>query len=231
MLMYKEVEAKLCFSVQDTGIGIAQNNLDKIFNIFEQEDNSTTRKYGGSGLGLPISKALAQMMNGDIQLISEVGKGSTFYFNIDLFKDLQKYIDLKNQEKEEIYNYDFDVALDYHALLVEDNKSNQLLMGILLDDLGLKISIANDGAEAVKLFSEKDFDIILMDENMPNMNGIEATKKIRAIKYKKQIPIIAVTANALKGDKERFLKAGMDEYLSKPIDSDKLEIMLRKHLT
>jgi len=230
-ISYKKDENKLCCSVKDYGIGIAQKNFDKVFKIFEQEDNTTTRKYGGSGLGLPISKALAKMMNGDIIIESELNKGSTFYFSIEIFKDIQKYITADDEEQNNKNIYDLDTPLDANVLLVEDNKSNQLLMGILLDDLGLRFKIANDGVEAVDLFQVNDYDLILMDENMPNMNGIEATNRIRSMKDKKQVPIIAVTANALKGDKERFLDAGMDDYISKPIDSDKLELVIRKYLS
>jgi len=229
-ISYKKDQEKLYFSIKDYGIGISQKNLNKVFQIFEQEDNSTTRKYGGSGLGLPISKALAQMMDGDITLDSQLNHGSTFYFSVDLFQNIQEHIQNQKKDNKDNYDYNLDENLHGDILLVEDNKSNQLLMGILLEDLGLKISIANDGLEAVKSFQENEYDIILMDENMPNMNGIEATQKIRSIKDKKQIPIIAVTANALKGDRERFLEAGMDDYISKPIDSDKLELILRKFL-
>ena len=226
---YKKETHSLYCSVKDEGIGIENINIKKIFNVFEQEDTSTTRKYGGSGLGLSISKSLIDMMNGNINVDSEPNKGSTFYFEIELFKDLQKHIDkIEVDDKDKSY---LNTTISGDVLLVEDNKSNQLLMSILLDEIGLNTTIANDGVEAVNLVTSNDYDIILMDENMPNMNGIEATSLIKKMEHKSHIPIIAVTANALKDDKKKFIEAGMDSYLSKPIDQKKLEHTLRKYLS
>jgi len=216
-------------SVEDSGIGIAKKNIDRVFKVFEQEDSSTTRKFGGSGLGLSISKSITKMMHGDLYVESELNKGSKFYFEIEIFKDINKHI--KNSEINQKIKYDLNSTIKGDILVVEDNKSNQLLIGILLEDLGLKVFFASDGLEAVQLFEKNSYDLILMDENMPNMNGIEATSIIRKITNKKQLPIIAVTANALKGDKERFLEAGMDDYMSKPIEQETLELILRKYLS
>ncbi|PHR56334.1 MAG: hypothetical protein COA44_08225 [Arcobacter sp.] len=213
--------------VKDYGIGIAKENQKKIFNMFEQEDSSTTRKFGGSGLGLTISRSLSQMMNGKLYVESELGKGTSFLFEAELFKDLEqhiaRYTQVDRPEELEISN------LSGRVLLVEDNKSNQLLMKILLEELGLEVDIVNDGLEAVQAFKKNSYDLILMDENMPNLNGIEASKKIRALESANTInhtPIIAVTANALKGDREKFLEAGMNDYISKPINA----LVLRKTL-
>ena len=221
-------ENKLLCMVKDYGKGIDKDKIDKIFSAFEQEDNSTTRKHGGTGLGLSISKTLTKMMGGELDVKSVVGKGSEFFFSLDLFSD----VDAQIYEKETII--DDDILLAGSVLLVEDNKSNQLLMQLILEDLGLDVDIANDGLEAIKAYSLKKYSLILMDENMPNMNGVEATKEIRKLEKSTQctkIPIVAVTANAFEGDKERFLNAGMDEYVSKPIDNRELERVISKLLS
>ncbi len=231
-LDYLPDEDTLSCSVEDYGCGISKENQERIFNAFEQEDTSTTRKFGGSGLGLAISSSLAQMMDGALTLESNLDKGSCFTFAVKLFDE-----NMPPYEREEIHTSKTSTIpqkLHGKVLLVEDNKSNQLLMQLLLNELGLEFDIANDGLEAVNAFKEHNYDLILMDENMPNLNGIEATYEIRQFEetahFKQSTPIIAVTANALKGDKERFLKAGMTDYISKPIDHMRLEETLRKHL-
>ena len=218
---------KLFVSVKDEGIGINKDKLEHIFDAFTQEDSSTTRKYGGTGLGLTISSELVKLLGGELKVKSEVGVGSEFYFSIPvkIGKELKK-------ENTNIKEFDFS---DKKILLVEDNKANQAFMKVLLKKLNLSFDIANDGVEAVELCKQNHdtYDAILMDENMPNMNGIEATKLI--LKFEKEndlphTPIIALTANALKGDRERFLKAGLDEYLTKPLDGKKLSEVLGKFL-
>jgi len=163
-------------------------------------------------------------MHGELKLKSEVGVGSEFYFSIPLSiaKEIKKPI---VQDKSQI--------LEGHILLVEDNKANQMFMKVLLKKMNLKFDIASDGLESVEAFKNKKYDAILMDENMPYMNGIEATKMILKIEKEKNLahtPIIALTANALKGDRERFLEAGMDEYLAKPVNKTKLDNVLSKYL-
>jgi len=227
-ITFDEKDAKLICSVKDYGIGIAPENIDKVFSAFEQEDSTTTRKFGGTGLGLSISKRLIDAMGGSVDVQSKLGEGSTFSFAIDVFSSSVCNIDLDDNTQETA-----DGDLSGKILLVEDNKSNQMLMAILLGELGLDIVNANDGLEAVSTFERESFSLILMDENMPNMNGIEATKKIREIESENKLiktPIIAVTASAFKEDKERFLSAGMDDYIAKPIDRDELERVLRKFL-
>jgi len=210
-------------SVKDEGIGISEKYLDSIFESFSQEDSSTTRKYGGTGLGLSISHSLVNIMGGKLRVNSELGKGSDFYFSIPL----EIGNDLDTQESIS------DKELKGHVLLVEDNKANQMFMEIILQTLNLTCDIANDGTEAIKKFKERKYDVILMDENMPNMNGMEATKLI--LEHEKQnalkhTPIIALTANALKGDREKFIDAGMDEYLTKPVNKNDLVKTLNKYL-
>ncbi len=231
-LRYLDTSSSLLCSVKDYGIGIAKENLDRIFQVFEQEDTSTTRNFGGSGLGLSISKSLAKMMHGKLYVESEIEKGSTFFFQVELFKDVDKNLELV--EEDSTNTEQSTSELHARVLLVEDNKSNQLLMKIFLEELGLTTDIANDGLEAVSTYEKTKYDIILMDENMPNLNGIMATERIRQIEKETKadpIPIIAVTANALKGDREKFLASGMNDYIAKPIELTELEKVLRRHLS
>jgi len=223
-LHIKYIKNLLYVNVKDEGIGISQNRIAHIFEAFAQEDNSTTRKYGGTGLGLTISYNLVKAMSGELKLKSELGLGSEFYFSIPLKVSTQN---IKTISKKSIN------ILEGEILVVEDNKSNQMFMKVILKNMGLKFDIAQDGQEAVNMFNKNKYDAILMDENMPNMNGIEATKQIINIEQSRQLPhtpIVALTANALKGDRERFLAAGMDEYLAKPIDKKKLNKILSKYL-
>ncbi len=221
---YLHETKELYCEVRDYGVVIDNGKIVDIFKAFVQEDSSTTRKYGGTGLGLSISKALVNLMGGEIGARSENCVATVFYFTLPIVESKD------NLDKLEI-NTESIKRMQGNVLIVEDNKSNQLLMTILLDELGLDSDIANDGVEALKVMQKDNhYDLILMDENMPNMNGIEATKHIRMLNKCRNIPIVAVTANALKGDKEKFLEAGMNDYISKPIDNKKLEEVLRKYL-
>ena len=222
-LLYLKESNAIRFEVIDNGVGIAQNKLHDIFNPFTQEDTSTTRKYGGTGLGLSISKALCELMNGEIGVESTVDVGSTFYFTLPI---IEFEHEIENNKEEELQTN----QITGDVLIVEDNKTNQLLLAMLLDEYEIEYTIANDGVEAVDKVKKQKFDLILMDENMPNMNGIEATKIIKGDNNTKDIPIVAVTANAIDGDKERFIKAGMDDYISKPIDINKLDEILNNYL-
>ena len=220
---YKEGYLKC--SVEDSGNGIHKENLDKIFKDFEQEDISTTRKYGGTGLGLSISTKLVSLMNGKLEVESELGKGSLFSFNIPL-----KVVDSKEVVEVEKYT-ETDSSFIGHVLIVEDNKTNQLLLSMLLDDFGVTFDMAEDGLISLDMVGKSKYDIIFMDENMPNMNGIEATQEIKKCDTQnKNTPIVAVTANALEGDRERFLKAGMDAYISKPYEEKDIREVLQKYL-
>ena len=226
-VIYNENKQELLVEVRDEGIGISKNKIDKIFEPFSQADSSTTRKYGGTGLGLTISYKLIQLLGGELKVESKEGEGTSFYFSIPAQKKgfiTEKVI--KKEVKKEIETF------NYHILVVEDNKANQMFMKVILKKLGLTFDIANNGKEAVEAFiNHKKYDFILMDENMPIMNGIEATKQIRQIEKEKDFShtiIVALTANALEGDKERFILAGMDYYLSKPLDIEKLKDILRR---
>jgi signal transduction histidine kinase len=218
-------KTNLHVSVQDEGIGIAKDKLAHIFEAFNQEDSSTTRHYGGTGLGLAISSQLIGMLGGELKVESHVGQGSNFFFSIPV--EISNESEEKNRVKT---NYSFNGE---KILLVEDNKPNQELMKIVLKKLNLQYDVANDGLEAIQLVKSNHYDAILMDENMPNMNGIDATKVILEYErthLQKHTPIIALTANALKGDKEKFLLAGMDEYLTKPVSKRVLGQKLKQFI-
>ncbi len=226
--MYDEEQQSIYIFVADDGVGIAKENIDKIFNVFEQEDASTTRRFGGTGLGLTISKQLIEMMEGEIDVSSTEGDGSRFLIRLPYHPcSLAKNDDSFNDPQET-------QALQGHILIVEDNLTNQMLLRMILDDIGLSYEIANNGQEALDHFSnDPRYDLILMDENMPVMNGIEAVKAIRSIEKEKELaqtPIIAVTANALSGDKERFVQAGMNDYLAKPYNEKSITAIISKHL-
>ena len=219
------------FSVKDSGIGIDFKNHKKIFEHFTQAEKETTKKFGGTGLGLSISAKLVKLLGGEIGVQSKLNQGSRFYFTIPVVdekidKELEKIDSEKKSESK-------DIKFSHRVLLVEDNKTNQQYMAILLKKLGLSFDIVDDGLEALKMFKKQKYDVILMDENMPNMGGMEATKEILKIEEgsnSQHTPIIALTANALRGDRERFLEAGMDEYLTKPINIKKLSDSLEKIL-
>ncbi len=210
--------------VQDDGIGIAKDKQENIFKAFTQAENSTTRQYGGTGLGLTISSKLIKMLGGELKLHSQLNVGSKFYFSIPTEVGTYKSSLLKEK-------IDGSALKGKHILVVEDNKANQMFMSLVLKKFSITFEIANDGLEAIDCFKNKKYSLILMDENMPHLNGIEATKRILKIENEKNLihtPIVALTANALKGDRERFMEAGMDEYLTKPVNKDKLLTILSK---
>ena len=342
----KVIDENLELIIQDSGIGIEKKNIDKIFQAFEQADGSTTRHFGGTGLGLSISSKLATLMNGELSVKSELGKGSTFTLtlpiglcdskarlkhNIDEIKKLRigivpdnssdhAYVNLitqylKDYGVSEIYSqctlgddasqkvdlvilrdaaqferakslniplvllknrptsefdsnptiyalpapYTPDMVLEAldeiteqrlrgveqsdvddeeeeqfsgHILVVEDYPTNMMLVSLILDDFGVTFDKALNGQEAVTIVTDKTYDFILMDENMPVLNGIEATRQIITLEKNKKIktPIVALTASVTQEDKNRFIKAGMDDFLAKPINTDELKRVLRKYL-
>ena len=236
---YDKTAHSIKISVEDNGIGISKDKQKTIFNPFEQADNSTTRKYGGTGLGLTISKKLVTLMGGELKLDGTKENGSRFYFDIPLKAcdscDVPnfKMTNFKVAKTKITFNKVSNSSnKDILILIVEDNKTNQIFMKVLMKKLSLKFKIASNGLEAVEMYKKEKFDLILMDENMPVMSGSEATKEIRKIEEKMSIftPIIALTANALGGDKQRFIEVGMDDYLSKPLKKSNLVDMISKYL-
>ena len=227
---YNQKTTNMKLSIIDTGIGIAKENRSKIFDAFGQEDSSTTRRFGGTGLGLSISSKLLSMMGGELKVESELGKGSRFYSELPIRVCSED--ELTKIDNDILFNHE-QTQMSGYVLVVEDNKVNQMLMGIILEELGITYDIADDGVKAISMFQTKKYDVILMDENMPNMNGIEATKQLRNQEIKnnlKQTPIIAVTANAITEDRQRFLDAGMDDYISKPYTESDIREKLKKFL-
>ncbi|MES2806587.1 MAG: PAS domain S-box protein [Bacteroidota bacterium] len=223
------------FSVKDTGVGIKTDNNEKIFNSFVQEDNSTNRKFGGTGLGLAISNQLLALMDSKLQLISKYGDGSDFFFVIKFKKANHK----KNADALFAKTIQADAITPLNTLsgnkvlIVEDNKINMLLAKTLVKRIISNCIIleAKDGNEAVELYKKEQPDVILMDIQMPNKNGYEATDEIRQLKDSESIPIIAITAGIMVGDKEKCLEAGMNDYLPKPIIQLDLEKVLYKWLS
>ena len=218
----------IIFSITDTGIGIKPEIQEKLFEKFIQADNSTTREYGGTGLGLTISKQLVNLMGGEITLASEKDKGSQFSFTLTFEKN-NNLIE-EQQINSGIASADQLKDLAYKKiLLVEDNKVNQLVLLGKLEDYDIDIDIANNGEEAVSQESKNNYDLILMDLQMPVMDGFEATEIIR--KENKSIPIIALSAAVMEEDKEHAIQAGMNEHIAKPIDDNELFTTLLKFLT
>ncbi|MDK2866899.1 MAG: hypothetical protein PWP38_1214 [Clostridiales bacterium] len=220
----KENRAKLSVSVIDTGIGISEDKRDILFQRFSQIDGTFTREYGGTGLGLVISKQLVMFMNGQIDFISEVGKGTTFFFTIPLaFADTHKDV-IKTQSAAQF-------AEDKRLLIVEDDKVNQIVITKMLENIGLRADIAGDGGEALHFCEKKAYDAILMDIQMPVLDGVQTTKRIRnGTTQNADTTIIALTAYALQDDEALFRKSGMDDYLSKPVSLNVLKETLDKHL-
>ncbi len=221
-----EEEVLVAISVKDSGIGISAEQQTRLFQSFSQADVSTTRKYGGTGLGLVISKALVELMGGEITVDSAMGLGTTFTFTLRLQKQTarkssaERTASSKNQKTFRLKPKESGEKLS--VLIVDDNEINRKLVSILLEQLGASSGQAENGAQALDAYLRNSYDLILMDVHMPVMDGLEATARIRELEKERHTPIIALTANALRGDRERFLAAGMDEYLSKPINESAL---------
>lgn len=205
------------FSVNDTGIGIPQDKLEHIFERFRQAESHTTRKYGGTGLGLSIAKQLVELQGGKLSVISEIKLGSTFSFYISYKKSVETAQAPEIVEKK----YNMEDLVKLNILLVEDNQLNVKLILSLFSEYSLNVQVAENGSVCIDKLKENNFDIILMDMEMPVMNGYEAATIIRSV-IKNNIPIIAMTAHAMAGEKERCLSLGMNDYISKPINAKML---------
>lgn len=226
-------EVRLCFAVRDTGIGLSSNQQTQLFDAFVQADNSSTRKYGGTGLGLSISQRLIALMHGSpICIESELGKGSQFSFELTLLIDTETASThpespLAAEITEPLMS--IPSPQTRRILLVEDNPINQSVVQALLARMELSVTVAADGEQAVHLAKEADFDLILMDIQMPVMDGYQATQAIR--QFNADIPIIALTAASMVEDKQKALAAGMNDHLAKPIQFAKLQATLARYLS
>jgi len=221
---------KVRFSVMDNGIGISKENQVKIFQSFEQAENNTVKKFGGTGLGLAISSNLVRMMGGVLEVESEIGLGSEFFFTVDFAIDIDTIKDKKEQVEKEKNNVDFTGKC---VLLVEDDEINTEIAVVILEEMGFKVDTAENGREAVDKYTEKPsgyYDAVFMDIRMPVMNGLEATKHIRTAEKAdaRTIPIIAMTANAFDEDQKRSIESGMNCHITKPIDVVHLRTMLNQ---
>lgn len=207
--------------VKDTGIGIKEEDVGRLFSKFTQLDTSLTRKFEGTGLGLAICRELVALMGGEINVYSELGKGSVFVFSF--------YADYENESAlpEKTDGYESGKALGLKILLVEDKYINRKVVGLMLDNFGCEVEMANDGRQALDVFEKGAFDVILMDIQMPVMDGISSMKELRK-RHGKIPPVIGLSANAMEGDAEKYLQEGMDDYVSKPFKPEVLYDKLKK---
>ncbi|MCC2520949.1 response regulator [Vibrio coralliilyticus] len=233
-LLENETGNQLQFEVKDTGIGIAKDKLDSIFDKFQQADGSTARQYGGTGLGLAISQKIVELMGGKLQVTSEVDLGSSFYFSIPIdtpstaiggiVQSSPNLVEFPASSGTQMKKLSPKYKTGLKVLVVEDTRVNQQVIQVMLNLLGLEVDIANNGVEALEYCQQNEVDAILMDCHMPVMDGYEATQKIRQLEgWAAYVPIIAVTANVIKEDRERCFEIGMNGFLSKPVKPKEIE--------
>lgn len=226
LVSHENKTSKIKFEIQDTGIGINEEDRNKLFEKFAQADQSMTRRYGGTGLGLSICKNLVQIMGGEIGLESKLGAGSTFWFTAQL-----KNGDANSIKTETVVNSTPQTKLSGRVLIAEDNPINQTIAVKIVEKVGCRADAVGNGLEAVTALKSFPYDLVLMDCHMPEMDGFEATRAIREFEKqnnKKQIPIIALTASAMNSDKDLCLQAGMNDYLTKPVDVSRIHSALQK---
>ncbi len=226
----KDIRNTIKVVVSDSGIGISQDNIKKLFNSFSQVEDSSTKSFGGTGLGLAISKELCKLMGGDIGVYSAIGLGSSFWFTFEA-----EDTDLEIIDEDQLFSKDT-VITNYfktmvpRILLVDDNMVNRQVAGEILKKSGCSVDVAVNGQDSINKAKKNDYDIIFMDIQMPDMDGVTATKKIKALGKKNLAPIVAMTAYSMKEDKERFIKSGLDDYISKPIKASELLNKIRQLL-
>ncbi len=219
-------EAILRFCVSDSGIGLTSSQLERLFSPFTQADSSTTRRHGGTGLGLAICKTLVEMMGGQIWATSQAGQGASFYFTTT------HAISHKPGQKADAGQHQWENARfeKTNIMVAEDNLLNQVVAKKMLENLGCQVSVASNGKQAVDMALRGDFDLIFMDIQMPEMDGLTATERLREYGHLENLPIVAMTAHAMVGDKEKSLAAGMNDHLTKPIDKRELIAILNRWL-
>lgn len=214
---------RLLFEVRDTGIGLAEDQFDSVFDAFTQVDASSTRRHGGSGLGLAIVKELAELMGGQVGVDSRLDEGSTFWFEVSLTKG-RAFDDAPAPELVS------PLVLSAHVLVAEDDAVNRLVVSEMLESLGCVVDVAEDGQVACAAAAGQRFDLIFMDCHMPGIDGFEATRCIREEERSRgaHVPIVALTADALAGDRERCLASGMDDYMTKPVSTAQLAAAVQR---
>ncbi|MEM7357036.1 MAG: response regulator, partial [Acidobacteriota bacterium] len=219
-------------TVTDTGIGIPPELQSSLFDAFTQADSSATRRFGGTGLGLAISKRIVELAGGEVGVESEPGKGSKFFFTMPFDRLGTDEVPLELAAKVlRSASRPRRPRRSFRILLVEDNPVNQMVASRQLELLGYRSDSVDDGQQALDALAAADYDLVLMDCQMPVLDGYEATRRIRAREMdRKHTPIVAMTAHAVKGDREKCLAAGMDDYLSKPFRETELEAMLDRWL-
>ena len=226
--------SNLLVSISDTGIGIPQSQQNKIFEAFTQADSSASREFGGTGVGLYICKKLIDSMEGEIWLDSCEGQGTIFHFKIPLQIMTNHQSADYESDQAEAYDYESNSLFEFNPvkiLIVEDNELTQKIVGQMLNDYGFVVMYATNGLECLRIISESNVDLVLMDMQMPLMDGYETTGFMREDSELKNIPIIAMTANAMVGDREKCLASGCTDYITKPFKSEELVIMIKKHLS
>ena len=220
-----DTQVILRFAVADSGIGIPEDKQKLVFEAFRQADSTTVRRYGGSGLGLAICSRLVALMGGRIQLVSKPGEGSTFSFTVPASEVAPD--EVPRDAPPQSLDCETPAARSLRVLVADDNIVNQRLISRVLEKCGHRVALVGNGSEAVDAARGGAFDVILMDVEMPEMDGFAATSLIRSAEAgARRVPIVAMTAHAMSGDRERCLQAGMDDYLSKPIAARDLEAML-----
>ncbi len=240
---YQKSKTKLRFAVIDTGVGIPEEAGKNLFSAFTQVDGSITRKFGGTGLGLAISRQLVELMGGHLAFTSKVGEGSEFFFQIPFRVVSKKQRSKPEQNNQQVENLPKETPRPMptkdspsqdkkalKALLVEDNETNQIVASTMIENLGFVVEIAGNGVDAVNMMLEKEFDMVFMDCQMPELDGFAATRMIRnsGLENNRRVPIVAMTASALAGDREKCLDAGMNDYIAKPFRIHELEEVIRR---